>query len=405
MKYALILTLFCVLGCSSNDQSLEKLDDISKLNDLDHLTDQELASLRDDVIKRLLLLEVILAPSQRATDSLNISDEPSLTQDVVANLDLLIEYNDLLLTQQLSHIDLQDENCRAFIESQTELSKDLRKTITKRAKGEYRQSNKRARIEKTGHILGEYGSFIANKLEAGTLLSNRAYSCNIEDREEWFSLTLNVSNSLDFYVSAMYDMPGIFDPNFLESLDDGVRIKKRNDTIKTVGVVAADIGVSIVFWQYGVVKLATSLATRGVLHASKLRNATTIVAKSILENKKHKFLAQGITLGIVGTGMYHLEDAVFPNSLTYEPAQVQTYWNDLIARTEYFLELNLNSPVEYVHYFNMLNEQYFNKRKELIAENEDKLDQMKATWGSLENALDGFKEILELLDQQKEEVS
>ncbi len=409
MRYVLVAMLFVAPGCSSDNFLPHKLrfDNLvsdSSILDQDNLTLAQLEGLKRDVRNRLGVIEVILAPSNVTKDSLNVSNEPMLTETLVHDLDLLIDHNNLLLEQKLSETDWRDKTCKAFIDSHTELSKDLRKTVSRRASGEYKQNNKRARLEQASHIFGEYGAFVAAGLEGGTFLTGFDYLCDVDDRDQWLGLISKVSTSASSYLSQMHGGPGIFDTDFLESLDRGIGTKKQNDTIKMVSVIALDIGLSVVLWQYGVVKVV-AVAAKGVVHANKVRRAAQVVANGIETNKKIRTAAKVGTFMTVGLGISFLDNALLENPSMYEPDNGRTLWNDLIARTNYFLDLNVNSPAEYANYFQLLYEEYNNTRDALIAQHQDMLIQMEETWGSLELSLDGHIELLELLDQKIEDMT
>ena len=377
-KVILLSVFFIFFGCVKKSPETLSIGELP--DELANLSPEELHIAIETLENRVRLLEYILNYTEeiQTEKSKEVVEDTEVKSELLRDLDLLLYFNKSLLDTELSESEDQRENCEIFIETQNDLSEDLKKTLNKRARNQYNQDNKRARIEIEKSFFKISSEFVFSGMEGGAVIPvSGIETCNIEDRQKWATIYTNINNNLALYTENTYGGDAVLDNAFLTRLEGGKSIKKRNDRLRFAGILLFDIGVSVVLWKYGVAKLAHSL-TKGSMNPARINN-----------------LMKGGTFVAVGLTSYYLDNLLFLNP--DEPEEVSSQWNGMIAQINHLVDLNANSPDEYSHFFWNTHKLLFEGIYYQIISSKDVLLDQEKEWGSMANSLVEHKKWLEEL--------
>ncbi len=275
--------------------------------------------------------------------------------------------------------------CGRFVSNFIQLSRDFERHLVElqKTEKEYTQALLRGRLEVERSYLQVLGALVQKGNEAGYFDEYTPIECSHPGRDRWAKSVEKYVKSVIQYMNFKFGVEPVISRDGIDKMNAVVEKKSRSDRNKLIGSIVTETAISLLIWNYGILKGAVWMGK--VFHLSKATVRGMQVVGSVAE---------------VMASYYINAHYVFPEMMDFGVEETLSQWNDTQAELERFMKLNLNSPEEYVTYL-LMGEKAVHELAIYVLETKyDDLRIAQEKWGSIDEALkyhidlkEGLKEL------------
>jgi len=222
-------------------------------------------------------------------------------------------------------------------------------------------------------IIGTFTRAIVLGKEAGPTLvfaTELGKACEFQYRDAWIEHSVKVQQGVDLMQSMTFGRKGIEDSKAdLATMQANKNFRDQMDTLKTAGLILVQIPISIMLWEYTLVRgLAFIITSAAFLTKAKIIGW---VAFSIAES----------------IAFYYFDEHVFPDDAA--PLNISNHeqaWYDGLEEIERLVDSDVNSPEIYLNYLYQTQNIVYQRYIHFLSTFEKELLTAEARYGSFEKA-------------------